>query len=153
MPIIHSKRSVYAGIDPGMSGGLVCIGPQLIVTPMPPTERDIWDWFEALPPVRLAVIEKVHSMPRQGVASTFKFGCSYGGLRMALIASKIPFQEVTPQTWIKGLGIPGKKKTESGTQWKNRLKGKAQQFFPQVGVTLKTADALLIARYCQKIGK
>jgi Holliday junction resolvasome RuvABC endonuclease subunit len=97
-----------------------------------------------------AVIEHVHAMPKQGVSSTFKFGVGYGGLRMALIAASIPFEEVTPRTWQKALGVVVRKKTETKTQFKNRLKAKAQQLFPRESITLKTADALLIAEYCRR---
>jgi hypothetical protein len=97
-----------------------------------------------------AVIEKVHAMPGNGVSGMFKFGMSYGGLRMALIAAGIPFEEVQPRAWQKAMGIPPRSKTESGTQWKNRLKAKAQQLYPAEKVTLAVADALLIATYCQR---
>lgn len=143
---------IFAGIDPGQSGGLVCLnrdGRIISCAPMPDTERDIWEWFEEYSPQK-ALVEKVHSMPGQGVSSSFKFGMNYGLVRMALIAAGSSFDQVTPQKWIKGIGIPSKKKTESKTQWKNRLKAKAQQLFPQQKVTLKTADALLIAEYCRR---
>ena len=69
---------------------------------------------------------------------------------MALTAAGIPFEEVTPVVWQRGLGIPVRKKDESRSQFKGRLKAKAQQLFPQVKVTLKTADALLISEYCRR---
>ena len=148
----------FVGIDPGQSGGLVWLngsGEVLHCTKMPATEADVWEWFDwvcrdGYHDKTRAVIEKVHAMPKQGVSSTFKFGVGYGGLRMALIAAGLPFDQVTPQAWIKALGIPKKKPTETGTQWKNRLKAQAQQLFPQEKVTLATADALLIAEYCRR---
>lgn len=146
--------TAYIGIDPGQSGGIAIIDKfQVQVSPMPTTERDIWKWLlettvEYI--VIRALIEKVHSMPKQGVVSSFKFGMGYGVLRMALTGLGIPFEEVTPQRWIKALEIPYRKKTETKTQFKNRLKAKAQQMYPGVDVTLKTADALLIATYCQR---
>jgi len=146
-------RPTYIGIDPGQSGGLILLdGVMVKATPMPATERDIWDWFDHqdIGTAPQAIIEKVHSMPRQGVVSSFKFGLGYGGLRMALIAACIPFDEVTPQVWQRALGIPSRLKTETPTKWKNRLKAKAQQLYPRLEVTLKTADALLIATYCQR---
>jgi hypothetical protein len=46
----------------------------------------------------------------------------------------------------------GKSSEHTKTEWKNRLKAKAQQLFPQQSkhITLKTADALLIAEYARK---
>lgn len=170
MPSLKIRSDcVYIGIDPGQDGGLALLGGskprcgvggrylppcRVELTSMPPTERDIWDWIFAKsdPPegTIFAMIEKVHSMPKQGIASTFKFGVGYGGLRMALTAVRIPFEEVSPQAWQKALGIPRRKKTETNTTWKNRLKAKAQQLFPKTEVILKTADALLIAEYCRR---
>jgi len=153
------KRSLpkrfYIGIDPGKTGGLVILperGDKKVVTQMPTTERDIWNWFADIPSPSFpfAVIEKVGSMPGNAARAMFTFGWGYGGLRMALVARGIPFEEVTPQVWLKGLGIPFRKRKESRTQFKNRLKGRAQQLFPDVAVTLATADALLIATYCQR---
>jgi len=138
------------GIDPGQSGGIAILWNDRDATTlkMPETERDVWEAVRFdFGSKAFAFIEKVHSMPGQGVASTFKFGVGYGGLRMALIAAGIPFVEVTPQGWQKALGIPARKKTETKAQFKNRLKSHAQQLFPDQQVTLATADALLIAEY------
>lgn len=137
----------YIGIDPGQSGGIAILSNKNEVIKMPSTEKDIWEWFDFHKNNCFAIIEKVHSMPGQGVASTFKFGKGYGGLRMALIAAGIPFDEVTPRMWQKSLGITSKAKTESKTEFKNRLKAKAQQLFPQIKMTLSICDALLIAEY------
>ena len=172
-----APQRIYLGIDPGASGGLAEIGvaqrQYCKVVAMPGTERDIWEWIEERM-VGVAVIEKVHAMPGNGVSGMFKFGMGYGGLRMALIAAGIPFEEVTSQAWLRALGIPfrkphtkvrqveikkGKNKGklreeryggETDTEFKNRLKAKAQQLFPGIQVTLKTADALLIALYCRR---
>jgi len=175
------KYSTYLGIDAGKNGGLAAIvdgSPEAVH--MPVTERDVWDWFDQWNPEHgplVAVIEKVwgHVGRNQPGSAMFNFGANYGGLRMALIAADIPFEDATPQRWQKAMGIPERKphtKTrrvlikkgknkgkqrdekyggETDTQWKNRLKAKAQQLFPKLHVTLATADALLIALYtCRK---
>ena len=141
--------------------------------PMPSTERDIWDWFSVLNSKNtIAVIEKVGGFAGVGHPGSrmFNFGKGYGGLRMALIAAGIPFDEISPQTWLNAMRIPLKKRgpareiinkkgksqkvpgefTETGSQWKSRLKARAQQLYPEIDVTLKTADALLIATYCRR---
>lgn len=147
---------------------------------MPKTEQDVWRWFSELSPPSLmmvemgedgetldvqpvivhAVIEKVGGYIGGGEgekgggaangSSMFKFGTSYGGLRMALIAAEIPFEEKTPQTWQKTFSL-SKAKGESKTSFKNRLKAKAQQLFPSGSITLATADAILIAEYCRRV--
>jgi crossover junction endodeoxyribonuclease RuvC len=180
MPLLITKN-LYVGIDPGQSGGMAILsqsGTPLYVTKMPQTERDIWEWlrelaFPSSDSKPYAMIEQVHSMPGQGVTSTFKFGMSYGGLRMALIGCGIPFETVTPQKWQKALGVLPRDKgrelefaldpsrpslgvtkrrvgEESQTDFKGRLKAKAQQLFPSQKVTLATADALLLAEYCRR---
>lgn len=135
----------YIGIDPGQSGGIAIIGPGSInAVKMPETERDLWDVMKMAKNLDcFAVIERVHSMPRQGVASSFKFGMSYGALRMALVASGIPFEDVTPQKWMKALGC-----LTGGD--KNVSKQRAQSLFPQIKVTHAIADSLLIAEYCRR---
>lgn len=163
MPPIHNE--IILGIDPGASGGLAMLyrGKSYAVS-MPKTERDVWDYFNhkvafyGSSSVNLslfAVIEKVSGYigEAQPGSSAFKFGHSYGGLRMALVAAGIPFEEVTPQKWQKALGIATRnsKKGETKTQFKNRLKAKAQSLFPKEEITLATADALLIAEFARRL--
>lgn len=132
------------GIDPGMSGAIAmfdgAFDPQFIR--LDETEADIssilCSWISQQP--CHAFIEKVHSMPKQGVASSFKFGKCYGFLRGLLIALRVPFEEVTPQRWQKEMECLTKGD-------KNVSKARAQQLFPNVKVIHATADALLIAEY------
>ena len=60
------------------------------------------------------IIEKVHSMPSQGVSSMFTFGMGYGMVRMAFTANDIPYQLVTPQAWKKHV-LVGLEKDKSAT--------------------------------------
>ena len=166
-PETNEIQGLFLGIDPGMNGGIALIDTRArvhTVMAMPRTESDVWTELKTLmnsfsntvPNLRTnqqsvrGMIEKVHSMPGQGVASAFKFGMGYGGLRMALNALYVPYEDVTPQSWMKTLEIPRKRKTESQSQWKNRLKGIAQQLFPDTEINLKTADALLVAEVCRR---
>ena len=166
-------NAVYLGIDPGQSGGLVALcGDRVALTLMPVTERDVWDWLKANSWItetsrNFAVLELVHSFPHQGIASSFKFGVGFGGLRMALTGLGIPFALVSPQKWQQAMGISPRKKGkrkgkpsgdgwieiggESKTQFKNRLKAAAQRYFPLEKVTLATADAMLLALYCRRV--
>lgn len=151
-----NQLKYFMGIDPGQNGSICTVlenGMPGVILGMPKTEADIYTELKCISGrVRYCLIEKVHSMPGQGVASTFKFGVGYGGLRMALICLKIPFDEVLSRAWQRGLGITPRMKTESRALWKNRLKAKAQQLFPLrlEDITLATADGLLIAEYCRR---
>ena len=165
------RPMVYLGIDPGWGGGLTSLHFRerkvtVISVKMPDTEQDIWYWLQTqhdnedvLNTNHFAVIEKVWGhigggAEKGGGASNgsamFRFGHSYGLLRGFLIAASIPFEEVTPQTWQKALGLGTRAKTDSKTQWKNKLKQKAQNLFPKVKVTLANSDSLLIAEYCRR---
>ena len=176
MPSIRKYKS-FIGIDPGKSGGIAWIrgdGQLLRCTKIPETEIDLWRWLSHCSSASFAVVEKVRTRPGESAKGAFTFGQGYGSLRMALVASGIPFDQVTPQKWIKALGIPSRKPHdrtrmrsltkgknkgkmveeryggETDSQWKNRLKAQAQQLFPQETITLAKADALLIAEYCRR---
>lgn len=162
---LSQPERCWIGIDPGLHGGLVALfsSGKILATAMPSTDREIWVWFNDLSDssiVELACLERVHSMPNQSAQSGFTFGCGFGKIVMALCASSIPYETVTPQSWMKSLGIPSKKKTESKSQWKNRLLKMAQELFPKLplwdkpkskGEQLAIADALLIAYACRRL--
>lgn len=136
------------GIDPGINGGIALINSNdtINVYPCPPTISDMADVLlevNFLDYKTRAVIEKVHSFPGQGVASTFKFGMNYGQWLGILAALEIPYIQVTPHKWMKHYGSMPKEKKDR----KNHLKHLAQQRFPKEKITLKTADAILLAVY------
>jgi hypothetical protein len=60
---------------------------------------------------------------------------------------------VRPQAWQKAVGM-ARTKGMGQTAWKNKLKGEAQRRFPDLKITLKTSDALLVlAHGLSEIGK
>ena len=78
-------------------------------------------------------------------SSSFKLGENYGFIQGVLRMAEIPFTLVRPQEWQKGLS--GLTKLTSGKR-KKVLANHANPFFPSTkGVTLKTADAILILRH------
>lgn len=148
----------FIGVDPGKNGAIAVktvdhpIGGEAMVRvetyEMPKTEYDMLLLFRALRTSHCrALIEKVNCMPGQGVSSVWTFSGNYHGLRMAMVAAGIVFDEVLPRMWQKAMGIPAREKTETKVQHKNKLKAKAQQLFPDLGVTLANADALLIMEH------
>ena len=141
----------YIGIDPGKHGGIAVMGADgevLEVVKMPETPQDLLDFLEQYKDDSFCTLERVGGMPGNGGSAMFNFGKGYGHLQMALLALHIPTEDVTPNKWEKTyqLGSSGK---YTKTEWKNRLKTKAQQMFPHLGkkVTLATCDALLICEY------
>jgi len=127
-----------------------------------------------------AVIEQVggYQRPAPGGrpfdtgASMFRFGQGYGTLRGMLVALGLSFtlrgftngagskptaKTLAPRTWQKMAGCVRVKGEEDGP-WKRRLKARACELFPDLagggkgkGITLKTADALLIAWCCREL--
>ena len=134
------------GLDPGKSGGMVLLDANSTIIDRiifsHNTDHDIadcireWNENDGL----IAYLEQVHSMPRQGVASTFKFGAHFGMLRGMLIMAHIPFRLVTPGMWQRKLGC-----LSHGN--KNVTKSAAQQRWPDLKWTHAFADAALIAEY------
>lgn len=151
----------YIGIDPGGNGGLACVDahglPQSFVK-MPDSDRAVLDALARMSadgPVT-AFLELVHSSPQMGVRSAFTFGMGYGGLRMALAASGIPYRDVTPQKWRAGVGLGRSAKSSVRGAFDNaadkRLHRRlAEQLFPSVQMRNYLVDALLIAEYGRRI--
>jgi len=100
------------GIDPGLHGAWAIVGPTMRITDIDDlpiigagkqTRLDggaMADHWRCLD-VSLAVIEAVHSMPRQGVSSSFKFGYACGQILGVIEGLNIPVEFVTPQMWKK----------------------------------------------------
>lgn len=143
------------GIDPGKSGGFAVmpifpsctnfVEPFYAEPVKNQTPADIVHAFERLKEYPLVCfLEKVHSMPKQGVRSTFTFGENFGMYIGILTALKIPYQTVSPGTWQRSLGCLSKGD-------KNVTKRKAQELFPMLTITHATADALLIAEYGRRV--
>lgn len=154
---MKSKRTVpnmyFVGVDPGTCGGIAVLsnGKLVLAESFNRPLEEVWELFNWLSPLLekdpgcvAAVIEKVHSMPGQGVSSTFKFGTAFGAQRFALVAAGIPYREVDPQKWMAYYDMK-RKENETQAAWKNRLMALASRMYSKV--TRNTADAILIARY------
>lgn len=93
------------GIDPGVSGAWALLSDNGTITAgdLPTVARGIdvptfAQLVRSTMPIR-AIVEDVHSMPKQGVASTFKFGCAHGAVLGALLTIGIPVELVAPGRW------------------------------------------------------
>jgi hypothetical protein len=159
-----TSNTVCIGIDPGSNGGMAAIYPNYpnsdtLFTTMPDTDEGILTWLRLRQVPSLlnhnrkfcAVIEKItpHGFAGSGKLQTGKLYGSYRALCMALTAADIPYTAVTASVWHRALGIFSRGRNEGRSGWKKRLKAVAERTFPKLHVTLATADALLIARYCQ----
>lgn len=129
--------SLVLGIDPGLTGAMALIDvtkpkPEIVkVWDMPTHDikgrRNIDIYQLALSiqnyygQVRFAVIEDVHSMPRDGVVQAFSFGKANGIIIGIVAANMIPSYFVKPGVWKKLMGL---------TQDKDDSRRKASQLFP-----------------------
>jgi crossover junction endodeoxyribonuclease RuvC len=147
--------TVVLGVDPGATGAIAVICSHeglLAVEDMPHHDGIVSgvlitelldDWWCAHRPSAVW-IESVHSMPRQGVASSFKFGRAFGTVEGALGAARIPINYVAPNKWKADAGL-SKDKTAS--------RRRATELWPTHASTFARvkddgrAEAALIARY------
>lgn len=163
----RSDSYVFIGVDPGQTGSIGMVdahGKILVLELMPETEAEIFALIMrhrefAKAENCFGIVELVHSMKDQGVASSFKFGMNFGMVRMAMAAADISFELESPQKWIKALGIPPKPKNMNYQQGKERLRQVARRMFPKFAlwnqprtVTLQrqVTDGLLIAERCRR---
>ena len=144
----------FIGIDPGKSGGIAVITSETAqVHACPRTIEDMATLVGmclndvSSNHVRV-VIEKVWAFPTDGRRGSFSFGENYGQWQGILASHELDPVYVTPKVWQshyeikKGLPKPVRKKL---------LKQLAKDKYPDtIGITLKTADALLIALYGQE---
>lgn len=118
-----SKRIV--GIDPGLSGGLALITPiGAYVEEMPLAGKEI-DAAEVAVLLKgwapdVVYVEQVHSMPKQGVASSFKFGMGYGTIRAAVVVLGYRLELVSPQSWKKIVLAGTLKDKDAAVDWARR---------------------------------
>lgn len=91
-------------------------------------------------------MEQVHSMPNQGVSSTFAFGRAVGVISAVCELTRYPVHLVTPQRWKKHFHL---------TADKNESLDMARYLWPEAKLKLKKdinkAEALLIAEYLRHI--
>ena len=150
---------ITIGVDPGLSGaiGVLKNGLFLAVLDMPIVKKGSGSVKNEVNPVELimilkqhilpgenvsVVLERVNSMPGQGVSSTFSLGDSFGCARTAIAACNYEMTYVSPSLWKKAYNL------DSDKEWS---RAKAIRLFPGAPLSLKKhadrAEALLMARW------
>lgn len=154
---------IAVGIDPGNNGAIAAIinGKPLIWSLNAETLRsDAHDAFKEIYAIAydqdeiiVVCMEKVGSMPKQGVASTFKFGVAYGILQGMCVMAGLGIQhEPTPQQWKKGVFGTAHKKLNREEQ-KQLAREYARKLYPSLSDQLKfkkdadKAEAVLLAHF------
>lgn len=142
------------GIDPGLQGAVAIMDAQGHAERVfdLPIQRDrslAWvNGYELAMSLReviddrpaTVIIERVSAMPKQGVASSFKFGVGFGSILGVLQSLQIPIELVTPAKWKREVGLDSADKKAS--------LHKARLLFPHMDLRLEKhegrAEALLL---------
>ena len=139
---------MYIGIDPGKTGAIAFLDEKgnyvnILDYDADNVARALFDYKAS---VKYAYLERVHSMPGQGVSSTFSFGENFGWWNGVLRAFQIPYDTIPPQSWMKRFSLH-----KSSLNDKPSL-AFARKKFPDAPLNLKKhhnrADSLLIALTC-----
>lgn len=140
---------VYIGIDPGRSGALAIIDDTGVYLFAFDEEKYI-EALKKVPARAVCCLEHVHSMPKQGVTSSFNFGLNFGWIQGVLQALGIRYELVQPQKWKKEFSV---------TRDKNTSIEVCKKLFPDVSLKRTEnckkdddgfAEALLMAEYARR---
>lgn len=118
--------TLYIGIDPGLHGAIAAYGPMLrtmAIADIPTHELTIngkkrlqidKHALSALLKMQAkdggrAFVEDVHSMPEQGVASSFSFGFVAGCIQQAVVDAGFELVLVPPQVWKRRFNVKADK--------------------------------------------
>ena len=149
------KPRAFIGIDPGKTGAAALIHRDGCVVAdwpgCPAGAADLLTSWRFDYEIDLVALERVHAMPKQGVASTFSFGQNFGQWQGVLAALAFPYLQPLPQEWQKGLVTKS-----DGADSKARSLAVARRLFPDVDLSRKKdhgrADALLLAWWARRQG-
>jgi hypothetical protein len=142
---------IYIGIDPGQGGGIAWIWPTGIIDACKFTDTEtILDLFHTLGTSHeftRIVLERVHSMPRDGKASIFTFGANYGWWRGVLTVFRRRWEDAEPRVWQKHLGCLTRGQKNVTKAFAARLVNESGS---SVKVTHAVADAICLAEYARR---
>lgn len=143
----------WIGIDPGLEGACGIIqedGQTLICDYHPELIGGLADRLAGLDVT--AAVEKPFTLPQQSSSSGLKQGYNAGLWVGALRALRVPFIEVRPQEWKKGLGLPAdrKKSKAAACEMCSRLWPDECFYTPRGRILDGRADAMLVARWCKQ---
>jgi len=143
------SHTIIVAIDPGVSGGIAWhCKAKTFTSAMPDGDSAIASLIadlSRLEPCAELFIEQPPLFAGKNIPgfAVGKMMQNYGVCYGAAAALGFKIHTVRPPAWQKTHSI-GTKGELSTTEWKNKLKNRAAELFPQLSVTLKTADALLI---------
>jgi hypothetical protein len=165
-------KTVFCGIDPGLQGAVAAIDDKgnvlfLEDTPVIRVMRGKRRRHEYCEPDMamqlrfiaqsangdgvLVTVENVHSMPKQGVASSFSFGVGYGIWRGIIAALALPCERVEPAVWKRAVGLAKSGKGAAVSLARRRFPTAAigELFRGRMSYRDGRAEALLIAEFAR----
>lgn len=143
----------YIGIDPGKSGGICLFSDEEVKAVKCPDTFGKMHLVlcgligDTAPSDVFVFIEQVWAFPSDSSKSAFSFGTNYGGWQTSCEVEEVNITLVRPRLWQAFFETP---KTDKKTR-KRWLKELAQEDC-DFRVTFNTSDAILIAKYCYKMG-
>ncbi len=148
------RLNKYIGIDPGKSGGLVIIDEtgEAKAYKCPDKVFDMSVLFKiaiggTAPDKVKLLMERVWARPNNAVRSAFAYGVNYGQWMGIVACHEVPLQTCLPTDWIRYYECSKDLEYQERKRW---LKEKAKSLYPNLNVTLMTADSILIADYAMK---
>jgi hypothetical protein len=153
----------WLAIDPGASGSLCRLyedGTTYFIDFKSNGLKGYIDYLQSIlnanQRIELVAIEKVASMPGQGVKSVFSFGQRLGELEGMLQTLQLGYELVPPKTWQKACGIVMPKRS-TALQRKQQTYQTISKLYPQADVTGPKGglldgrcDSLGMAHYLRK---
>jgi crossover junction endodeoxyribonuclease RuvC len=136
MPIIESKRKGKIKRGKNVGKPTVNISRSFDVRGMHSALTHIVDQVRDKGYHPVIFLEKAQAMPKQGLSSTFMTGRGFGMAEMAVVATGVPYQIVTPNEWAKKMlaGLGGEPKERSVKQ--------ASRLFPALSLRKPTGRVL-----------
>jgi len=158
-------NTVFIGVDPGLTGAWAAInqnGEFMVMYDMPVVAKQkgakVQQQIDALTLKRtldvvrhndriVVALERVSSMPGQGVASMFSMGDSFGSIRAAIAICEYSCELVSSVAWKRFMNLDSDKE---------RCRSKAISLFPTAAHLLtrkkdhNRSEALLIAEWLRR---
>ena len=114
-------KNIFIGLDPGSSSGAYGIidqdGDYVTCGDIPTVngrvDVRVLSWLVNLKVNSCFAVEDVHTMPKQGIASSGKFMRAAGAIEATALLTGSPMILVTPQRWKKHHGLIGTEKKAS----------------------------------------
>ena len=152
------------GIDPGKSGAIAVLDEgKYLASYFCPTievgDKNEYDERSMAGLIKMSaegcdelriVLERVHAMPLDSTSGAFSFGTGYGIWKGIIAALEIPFQEVSPQRWMKQM-LQDVPRNKAGKD-KQRSVVAARRIFPTMPLTRKKDEALAEAALIAAFG-